>query len=194
MTSNVAESLNAVLKEARELLIISLLEFIRTTLMTWFAIRRDAANSETSSMSPKMREVVHQNFEKSVRYSVSRIDQYEYEIRADGLSGFHVKLLERTCSCRAFDLLHLPCSNTIAAAVAEGVPIQGLMAPEYSVESWWMSYKGKIKPVPDVGDVFLLPEQIANLQLFPPETPRPRGRPKKKRIASSGEFKVQYQK
>ena len=125
MTSNVAESLNAVLKEARELLIISLLEFIRTTLMTWFAIRRDAANSKTSSMPPKMREVVHQNFEKSVRYSVSRIDQYEYEIRADGLSGFHVKLLERTCSCRALDLLHLPCSNTIAAAVAEGVPFKG---------------------------------------------------------------------
>ena len=90
MTINVAESLNVVLKEARELPIISLPEFIRTTLMTSFAIRRDAANSETSSMPPKMREVVHQNFEKSVRYSVKRIDRYEYEIRADGTSGFHV--------------------------------------------------------------------------------------------------------
>ncbi|KAG7588591.1 Zinc finger SWIM-type [Arabidopsis suecica] len=189
MTSNVVESLNAVLKEARELPIISLIEFIRPTLMTWFAMRRDAAKSETSSMPPKMREVVHQNFEKSVRYSVRRIDRYEYEIRGDGSSVFHVKLLERTCSCREFDLLHHPCPHAIAAAVAESVPIQGLMAPEYSVESWRMSYQGTIKHVPDVGDVFPLPEQIASLQLFPPSTRRPPGRPKKKRITSRGEFK-----
>ena len=102
--------------------------------------------------------------------------------------------MERTCSCRAFDLLHHPCSHAIAAAVAEGVPIQGLMAPEYSVESWRMSYPGKIKHMPDVGDVFLLPEQIAILQLFPPETRRPPSRPKKKRITPSGEFKVHYLK
>lgn len=190
MTSNVAESLNAVLKEARELPIISLIEFIRTTLMSWFAMRREAARSEASALPPKMREVVHQNFEKSVRFSVRRIDRYDYEIRGEGSTVYHVKLLERTCSCRAFDLLHYPCPHAIAAAVAEGVPIQGLMAPEYSIETWRMSYHGTIKPVPDVGDVFPLPEPVASLQLFPPSTRRPPGRPKKKRIPSRGEFQV----
>jgi len=190
MTSNVAESLNAVLKEARELPIISLLEFIRTTLISWFAMRREAARTEASPLPPKMREVVHRNFEKSVRFAVHRLDRYDYEIREEGASVYHVKLMERTCSCRAFDLLHLPCPHAIAAAVAEGVPIQGLMAPEYSVESWRMSYLGTIKPVPEVGDVFALPEPIASLHLFPPATRRPSGQPKKKRITSRGEFTV----
>jgi len=87
-------------------------------------------------------------------------------------------------------LLHLPCPHAIAAAVAEGVPIQGLMAPEYSVESWRMSYQETIKPVPNVGDVFALPEPIASLHLFLPATRKPPGRPKKKRIISRGEFTV----
>lgn len=39
MTCNVAKSVNVVLKEARKLPIISLLEFIRTTLLTWFVMR-----------------------------------------------------------------------------------------------------------------------------------------------------------
>ncbi|CAE6199710.1 unnamed protein product [Arabidopsis arenosa] len=175
-------------KEARELPIISLIEFIRTTLMSWFAMRREAARSETFALPPKMREVVHQNFEKSVRFSVRRIDRYDYEIRGEGSSVYHVKLLECTCSCRAFDLLHLPCPHAIAAAVGEGVPIQGLMAPEYSVETWRMSYQGTIKLAPDVGDVFPLPELVAFLQLFPPATRRPPGRPKKKYITSRGEY------
>jgi len=190
MTSNVAESLNVVLKEARELPLILLLEFIRTTLISWFAMRCEADRSETSALPPKMREVVHENFEKSVRFAVHRIDRYDYEVRGEGSSVYHVKLIERTCSCRAFDLLHLPCPHAIAAAVVEDVPIQGLMAPEYSVESWRMSYQGTIKHVPNVGDVFVLPEQIASLHMFPPSTRRPRGRPKKKRIISRGEFTV----
>ena len=65
MITNVAESLNTVLKEACELPIISLLEFIRTILMTWFAERRKATRNETSAMPPNMIEVMHKNFEKS---------------------------------------------------------------------------------------------------------------------------------
>ncbi|AAF79383.1 F15O4.15 [Arabidopsis thaliana] len=183
-----ARAFRIFLKEARELPIISLLEFIRTTLISWFAMRREAARTEASPLPPKMREVVHRNFEKSVRFAVHRLDRYDYEIREEGASVYHVKLMEHTCSCRAFDLLHLPCPHAITAAVVEGVPIQGLMAPEYSVESWRMSYLGTIKPVPEVGDVFALPEPIASLHLFPPATRRPSGQPKKKRITSRGEF------
>lgn len=43
MTSNVAESLNAALSEAREYPIIALLEYIRTTLMGWFSGRHEKA-------------------------------------------------------------------------------------------------------------------------------------------------------
>ena len=74
-------------------------------------------------------------------------------------------------------MLQYPCPHALTAVVSEGVPILGLMALEYSVESWRMSYVGTIKPMPDVGDVFLLLEPIASLQLNPPSTCRPPGRP-----------------
>lgn len=190
MTSNVAESLNAVLKEARELPIISIIEFIRTTLMSWFALRREAAKAETSFLPPKKRELVHKNFEQSVSFSVRRIDKLENEVHGNCAGAFHVKLKEKSCSCRSFDLLHIPCSHAIAAAVTEGVQIPSLMANEYSIENWRMSYQKSIKHVPNVDAAYPLPEPISTLQLCPPITRRPPGQPKKKRILSRGEFSV----
>jgi len=46
MTSNIAESLNNVLTMARDYPVISLLETLRTTLITWFSLRREAAQLE----------------------------------------------------------------------------------------------------------------------------------------------------
>ena len=173
MTTNIAESLNAVLKEAGELPI----EFIRTTLMTWFAERREAASNETSAIPQNMRQVMHKNFEKSGSFSVKRIDRFDYDVRGEGSGVFHVNRLECACTCREFNLLHQPCPHALAAAVSEGVPILGLIAPEYSVKSWRMSYAGTIQPMLDIGAVFSLPEPIASLQLQPPSTCRPPGRP-----------------
>lgn len=52
MTCNIAESLNNVLLMARDYPIISILESLRTTLVTWFALRREAAQP------PKVNEMV----------------------------------------------------------------------------------------------------------------------------------------
>jgi len=43
MDSNTCESWNNVIKEAREYPLICMLEYIRTTLMDWFATRRAQA-------------------------------------------------------------------------------------------------------------------------------------------------------
>ncbi|XP_010497024.1 PREDICTED: uncharacterized protein LOC104774054 [Camelina sativa] len=52
ITSNIAESLNNVLTMARDYPVISILETIRTTLVTWFAIRREAAQQEENILPP----------------------------------------------------------------------------------------------------------------------------------------------
>ncbi|XP_010507126.1 PREDICTED: uncharacterized protein LOC104783702 [Camelina sativa] len=148
MISNVAESLNSVLKEARELPVIPLGEFIRTTLISWF----------------------------------------EYQVQSNSGGNYHVNLGKWSCTCRAFDMLYYPCPHAISAAVTEDITLQSIMAPEYSVDNWRQSYKASIKPVPDVSNAYPLPASIASLDLQPPFTRRPPGRPKKKRIASRGEL------
>lgn len=52
MSGNVSESLNNVLTMARDFRVISILETIRTTLVTWFALRRDAASTDMSILNP----------------------------------------------------------------------------------------------------------------------------------------------
>ncbi|KAL0701784.1 hypothetical protein Bca4012_057906 [Brassica carinata] len=65
MTSNVAETWNSVLREAREYPILSLVEYIRAKLMTWFATRRDINPERSNFLTPRVQEIVTSNFERS---------------------------------------------------------------------------------------------------------------------------------
>ncbi|XP_023633725.1 uncharacterized protein LOC111829267 [Capsella rubella] len=128
----VAKSVNAALKEARELPVISLLESIQTTLRTWFAMRREAVNAETSPLPPKVRQLIRQNLEISEGFTAQRVDAFEYDVRGDvRRRSFHVNLKRKTCTCREYNLLAIPCSHALCAAVAEGVAIHELDGLDY---------------------------------------------------------------
>lgn len=58
ITSNIAKSWNAVLREARGFPRTSLVEYIRSTLMTWFLCRKEAAEAETNSVTPKVQKML----------------------------------------------------------------------------------------------------------------------------------------
>ena len=73
MTSNVAESLNNVLTMVHDYPVISLLETIRTTLVTWFALRRESAQVDENLLPPKVQDIVIDNFEKGAGFSVNKI-------------------------------------------------------------------------------------------------------------------------
>ena len=73
MTSNLAESLNAALSEAREYPIVPLLEYIRSMMMGWFSSRRDAAANNVGALTPKVTGIVMRHFTDSIRYAVKHI-------------------------------------------------------------------------------------------------------------------------
>lgn len=73
MDSNIAESWNAVLKEAREYPLICIPEYICTAVMSWFAIRRAKATSNEQTLTPHVRQLVEKNFEDSTGLAVSAI-------------------------------------------------------------------------------------------------------------------------
>jgi len=58
MDSNICESLNNVIREAREYPLICMMEYIRTTLMDWFAIRRAQAEDCPTNLSSRVQERV----------------------------------------------------------------------------------------------------------------------------------------
>ncbi|CAE6108105.1 unnamed protein product [Arabidopsis arenosa] len=173
MTSNVAESLNAVLKEARELPIVSTLEYIRGTLMTWFEKRRGKAAQHKMDLTPKVEEIVQRNYERSTCYEVIKINNEHYEIKTTTGLSYLVDIQNKTCTCAEFNLLRIPCSHAIAAAVRCDLKVPLLAAPQYGTFFWSLAYNGNINPVPDLSTLREVPDGIATRTVLPPITRRP---------------------
>ncbi|CAA7051646.1 unnamed protein product [Microthlaspi erraticum] len=190
MTSNVVESHNAVLKEARELPIVSTLEYIRSTLMVWFTKRRDRASNHLSAVTPTVSAMIHTNFEKSTGFTVVKVNDHNYEIKTPMGTSFHVDLQMKTCTCEEWTLVKVPCSHAVGASIRADLPVHTLCDPAYSTFYWKLACQHSINPVPDLSNLYRVPDNIATLQILPPKTRRPPGRPKISRYLSSGEFKV----
>lgn len=175
MSSNVAESLNNVLTMARDFPVISIMETIRTTLVTWFALRRDVATSSTSVLTRKVEEMIAKNFEDSCGYFVLKIGDGIYEVRDKKDFSNAVHLWERTCTCREFQLLQIPCKHAVAAAIQSGVPVESLAGPPYKMEGTKLAYGCMIIPVPDMDNLRPRFEDVGGGKLAPPAVRRPPG-------------------
>lgn len=192
MTSNVAEAWNAVLREAREFPIMHLVEFIRAKLMKWYAERRNVTHVGSSRLSPRVKEIVEENFEVSCGMLVSRINADEYNVKDKQGSSYQINLGTKFCSCFSFQTLLIPCPHAIAAAIQEKKGIEALVSDYYSVETLSSAYSGNIFPI--TADVIATGLTIEGeeeaVKIFPPASRRPPGRPRKSRILSTGEIRV----
>lgn len=192
MTSNVAETWNAVLREAREFPITHLLEFIRFKLMNWFAQRRNISQSGNGRLTPRVKQIVEHNFELSGGMLVSRINKFEYEVKEKQGPAYHVNLVTKSCSCFSFQSLLIPCPHAIAAAIKEKSSIEALVSEFYTVETLASAYSETIVPI----TTNVNPSEVSNesegeaIHIFPPSSRRPPGRPRKSRILSTGEIRV----
>ncbi|XP_018461903.1 uncharacterized protein LOC108832947 [Raphanus sativus] len=187
MTSNLAESWNAVLTEAREFPVIRLVDYIRAKLSEWFATRRASANSNTNVLSPRVLKIVTRNFEMTGGYGVNMIGEGEFEVKDKNGNNYHVRLANRTCSCFAFQMLCIPCPHAIAAALHSGVLVDTLALEAYNVSMLRGAYKEMVIPVGDYKGYPANDAIFSGRRLSPPATRRPPGRPKKQRFFSSGE-------
>ncbi|CAE5959303.1 unnamed protein product [Arabidopsis arenosa] len=119
-----------------------LAESIRTTLVTWFALRRQAAQLEDNILPPKVHDMVIENYEKGAGCAVIKIRDGLYEVREKGGAAFAVNLWERTCTCREFQLLTIPCSHAIAAAIQEGIRVDTMVGVHHTTPSLGAIEKG----------------------------------------------------
>lgn len=190
MTSNVAESLNAALSEGREFPIVALLEHIRTMLMGWFSSRRDKAARCGGVVTPKVEELISRNFDDSTGLLVRHINKAEYEVKDGAGLPFRVDLEKKVCSCLAFDMLLIPCVHAVAAAMQSNRRVDALVDKKYTRNTWFAAYSISINPTGNYMTPPPEPGSLGSMQLAPPSTRRPPGRPKKTRILSRGEFKV----
>ena len=103
-TSNIAESLNAAVLEAREKPIVAMFEHIRHQLMNWYAKRRQI---DAKSLPP--RQIVVSTVAKKIqeltswqsrRYRIVSSDNTEWEVFSlEKATTYTVKLEFMTCTC-----------------------------------------------------------------------------------------------
>ncbi|CAN6904373.1 unnamed protein product [Brassica oleracea] len=120
-------------------------------------------------------------------YEVTGIGEGEFEVRNKNGASFHVNLANKTCSCYEFQMLAIPCSHAIAAAIEAKVSVESLVLLAYKMSELRGAYAGSVAPVPDYNGLAELESDFSGVRLYPPTTRRPPGRPKKQRFFSRGE-------
>ncbi|KAL3646052.1 hypothetical protein CASFOL_011232 [Castilleja foliolosa] len=186
MTTNIAESMNAVLKDVREYPPVALLDTIVTKLSTWYAQRRETAMKMQGPLTTWAEKKIIKSDELSRSYNVRQLDGCSFHVM-DGRKNPVVDLNGRTCSCRRFQLDKIPCSHAIAAAAKKNVSKFELAHPYYFSEYLLLAYAETIMPVGHE-DHWQTPDEVSNPTLLFPTKARGIGRPGgKSRILSQGE-------
>ncbi|KAK6136691.1 hypothetical protein DH2020_029519 [Rehmannia glutinosa] len=173
--------------QTRQTPILALFDSIGKKLRSWFYERREVARSCTGNLTPAMEEKLRKSHEKAKKFTVEPIDQSLYVVRS-GATNFTVNFAENTCTCRKFQLDHLPCEHAIAVAKKRGFSIYPMCSPYYSVDYWWKAYMETIFPVPNENE-WEIPDNIKEMIVLPPIVGQQGGRRRTVRIPSTGEFR-----
>ncbi|KAL5580372.1 hypothetical protein UlMin_012814 [Ulmus minor] len=136
MTTNISESLNAVLVKVREFPITAFVNEIRLLCQKWFHERRT---------------------------KVICADQYTFDV-VDGDRNYCVDMALWTCTCRKFQLDQLPCDHVLAVVQKTPYEAYDLCSLYYTREFWHETYRGVISPIPHISS-WSIPQQISDFDL-----------------------------
>ncbi|KAF3572115.1 hypothetical protein F2Q69_00061196 [Brassica cretica] len=100
--------------------------------------------------------ILEGNFEQSGGFFVSRINALEFDVKDKNGISSHVNLSTNSCSCFAFQLLKIPCSHAIVAAIKEKISVESLVFEVYNLEKLQSAYAEAVYPICDAaGDIEL---------------------------------------
>ncbi|CAN6910795.1 unnamed protein product [Brassica oleracea] len=85
--------------------------------------------------------------DNSTGYAVKHIINNKYEV-VDGNGMYHrVDLDKKTCSCKEFDTLAIPCAHAVSAAIYARESVESKVVVYYSNTYWGLAYSGSINPM-----------------------------------------------
>ncbi|KAM3360553.1 hypothetical protein P3S68_020265 [Capsicum galapagoense] len=156
MTTNIAESLNSILMDEREYPVSYIFNSIAKKFGEKFRERYAFVGGKENIFVPFAERILRDNKSTSDFLYVCNpngvID--EYTVFGNDVTA-KVNLLERSCSCRKFDLVKMPCKHAMADLQAKygdgedyGNSIYDYSLPIYKDESYLLAYSESINVVP----------------------------------------------
>ncbi|KAH0661352.1 hypothetical protein KY284_026283 [Solanum tuberosum] len=185
MTSNIAESMNAMFEVEREFPIVALFDEINMKFANLFHERRMELVNSPNIFVPSMENQISKNINLGNKLLAHQIANYKFSINGHG-DVATVNLQRRMCTCRVFDLDKIPCPHAMAALRSQygahfGNQIYEYLSSYYSVEKYIIAYCEKTNPVPPE-DSWIVPLEILEREIPPPYVdPSKSGRMRTKR-------------
>ncbi|XP_019260986.1 PREDICTED: uncharacterized protein LOC109238942 [Nicotiana attenuata] len=175
LTTNIVESMNSVLLEARELPILRMMDFIQVKLQRWFYERRNEAEGTLYDVS----------------CWVFPVDSWRSRVEEEGIT-FLVDLNKRTCDCFQFQFDELPCIHAIAAIEKRNIKKSNFCSHWYLKESWLKTYERQMHHVGHT-DSWIVPESVRSQILKPLDfNVQPGRRQKKTHIPATESSKITF--
>ncbi|KAL0437231.1 UNVERIFIED_CONTAM: hypothetical protein Sradi_0431000 [Sesamum radiatum] len=184
LLNNVCETFNACILDAREKLILTMLEWIREYLMRRMQENRDrCATKWKNKLCPKIQQILQKQINKISDCMPIKADDQHYQVSCFDGSQHVVDLGIKSCSCRKWQLSGIPCKHACCAIYHQKHYPVDYVAECYSVETYKNVYAPAILPMSHEGlwsESYIIPP-------LPPNFGRGAGRPAKARRRESDE-------
>lgn len=166
---------------------LALIDVIRQTVGRWFATRRQSAESCTEMTTPNVDALIQAKYGEATKYGCYVLDAKRllFEIQWNQEREV-VCLVDRSCTCKEFDIEEIPCVHAIAATKMAKMNPASLVSKYYSTEYWNTAYEETIYPIVD-HEHCEIPSCITSIECNPPIKRKRTGRLPKARIRGSME-------
>ncbi|XP_013613578.1 PREDICTED: uncharacterized protein LOC106319739 [Brassica oleracea var. oleracea] len=121
-TTNLAESINSVMRIPREYPVIPLLDSIRELLTRWFNERCLVSSKHLDPLTTKVEKKIDRRIVKAKGFQVSKVDNFKSLVKGD-IYDCHVDLERRKCTCGKYNIGKIPCRHAIPAIYSRGMEV-----------------------------------------------------------------------
>ncbi|KAM0921562.1 hypothetical protein ACQ4PT_006755 [Festuca glaucescens] len=180
LLNNNCEVFNKYILEARELPVLTMIDKINQQLMTRVCSKQDEGEKFPGPVCPKKKlnttkltKLVDLAAECYVLPAGSGVFDVRFRDKQ-----YIVELLNRSCTCRRWDLSGIPCHHAIACMRHERISPTDHVHPAYSVQRFRRAYAHNIMPCRDKSEWAVVDNCP---QVAPPHYEKKVGRPKKNR-------------
>ncbi|KAH0704838.1 hypothetical protein KY285_019116 [Solanum tuberosum] len=184
MTTN--KSLNAMLIDKRKYPVAFIFNSIAKRFGELFRERHAyILKSMGNQMVPAAEKIARKKMIEGDSLCVENVtgDDNQFTVFGVGVTAY-VDLLEKSCSCREYDLIKIPCAHAMAALQSKhgneyGMSIYEYSSPLYKVEAYLLAYMDSINVVP-LESEWCVPEELLNVKILPPLVDTKLGRKRRK--------------
>ncbi|XP_050207758.1 uncharacterized protein LOC126657158 [Mercurialis annua] len=146
MTSNLAESLNAAILHARDLPITTLLMHLHDFQQEYSYTHRNIAINTTTILTSYYEKILSYNYVKSLKIQVKPSTNQIYTVIDNG-EKYTVKMQERKCTCKKFEIDELPCQHALAILNEMNLDPYQYCSKYYTKESMLATYDETVFPI-----------------------------------------------